>query len=233
MLELIKISEEYSATNVAPYPLAISHADGIYVYDYEDNSYIDMVSGVSVVNFGHRNSRLINALMQQANQIAIVPRLFHNKPLAQLLERICQLCGMEKALPMNTGAEAVESAIKIIRKWGYVSKMIPKDKAEIIVCHDSFHGRTVTTISMSSVEKYKANFGPLTPGFISIPYNDPNALENAITSNTAAFIVEPIQGEAGVIIPDDGYLKACQAICKQHNVLLIIDEIQTGMGRNR
>lgn len=231
MSTVFEITEQYAATNAAPYPLLISHAEGVHVFDEAGKSYIDMVSGVSVVNFGHKHPRLIKALIEQANKIAILPRLFHNKPLSLLLERICQLCKMDKALPMNSGAEAAETAIKICRKWAYTIKKIPQNNAEIIVCDNGFHGRTITTISLSSINKYKENFGPFTPGFVSIPFNDVQALENAITPNTAAFIVEPIQGEAGVIIPDAGYLKRCEAICKKNNVLFILDEIQTGMGR--
>ena len=231
MLDPIEISHQYSATNIAPYPLTLSHGDGIHVYDDKGRSYLDMVSGISVVNFGHKHPRLINALVTQATKIAIVPRTFHNEPLALLLSAACTLCGMDKALPMNSGAEAVETAIKIARKWGHTLKKIPNDSAEIITCDNSFHGRTITAVSMSSVSHYKAHFGPLTPGFVSIPFNDTDALEKAINHNTAAFIVEPIQGEAGVIIPDNHYLERCDAICKKNNVLFIIDEIQTGMGR--
>lgn len=231
MSMIVELNNAYSATNVAPYPLVISYGDGCYLFDSNKNKYIDMVSGISVANFGHKHPRLITALTEQVNKVAIVPRLFYNEPLTSLLKSACDLCGLDKALPMNSGAEAVETALKISRKWAYTVKKVAKDQATIITCDNSFHGRTVTAISMSSVEKYKANFGPLTPGFISIPFNDPAALEQSITQNTAAFLVEPIQGEAGVIIPDKNYLKQCADICKKHNVLLIIDEIQTGMGR--
>lgn len=231
MLDLIKNIETHIAANTTPYPLAISHGDGLYVFDFADKAYIDMVSGIGVVNFGHNHPRLVSALTEQAQKIAIVPRLFHNKPLSQLLTQICALTNMDKAIPMNSGAEAVETAIKVIRKWAYTVKNIPIDQAEIIVCDNSFHGRTVTTVSMSICNQYKNYFGPLTPGFKSIPFNNTAALEKAITANTAAFLIEPIQGEAGIIIPDKGYLKACERICKQHGVLLIIDEIQTGIGR--
>lgn len=231
MIDVIKTNKAYSAGNVAQYPLTISDGDGIYVYDLKKNKYIDLVSGISVVNFGHKHPRLVAALIEQVNKIAIVPGLFYNEPLPKLLKSACELCAMDKALPMNSGAEAVETAIKISRKWAYTVKQVPRDRANIIVCDNSFHGRTVTVVSMSSVAKYKEHFGPLTPGFISIPFDDPEALSHAITKNTAAFIVEPIQGEAGVIVPGEGYLKKCAEICKKNNVLLIIDEIQTGMGR--
>lgn len=231
MIDSIKLDETYSPAHVAPYPLTLTHGKGIYVYDNKGKQYLDMASGVSVVNFGHQHPRLIKALITQANKIAIVPRLFHNEPLSQLLESACKFTKMEQAIPMNSGAEATETAIKAARKWGYIKKGIPENEAEIIVCNNNFHGRTVTTVSMSSTQKYKDHFGPLTPGFTRIPYNDVAALESAISRNTAAFIVEPIQGEAGVILPDPGYLKACEALCNKNQVLLIIDEIQTGMGR--
>lgn len=231
MLDSLTIEKHYGATHIAPYPITLTEGEGIYLHDSKGNKYIDMVSGISVVNFGHKPSKLVDALVQQANKIAIVPRLFHNEPVCQLMQLACEQCQMDKAIPMNSGAEAVETAIKVARKWGYVEKKIPDNQAEILFCNDNFHGRTITAISASSIDKYKDNFGPLTPGFKCIPFNNAAALEAAITPNTAAFIVEPIQGEGGVIIPDDGYLKACEAICKKHNVMFILDEIQSGMGR--
>ncbi len=231
MIDSIALNKHYSANNAAPYPITLVTGDGIYVTDEQGKRYIDMVSGISVTNFGHKPAVLLAALSEQANKIAIVPRLFHNQPLCQLMQSICQACAMDKAIPMNSGAEAVESAIKVVRKWGYVEKNIPDNQAEIIVCDENFHGRTITAVSASTVDKYKKNFGPLTPGFVSIPFNNPAALEKAINRNTAAFIVEPIQGEAGVIIPDADYLQQCQNICKRHNVMFIVDEIQSGMGR--
>ncbi|MCP3680387.1 MAG: ornithine--oxo-acid transaminase [Gammaproteobacteria bacterium] len=231
MFDLITATDYYCATNVAPYPLVISKGEGSYVYDFNGKPYIDMLTGIAVGNFGHGHPRLLKALTEQATKLTTLSRLFYNEPLHQLLERICPLTGMDKALPMNSGAEAVETAIKVARKWAYTVKGVAPDEAEIIVCNDNFHGRTIATISMSSVDKYKDNFGPLTPGFKQIAFNDSVALEQAITPNTAAFIVEPIQGEAGIAIPDKGYLQACQKLCKENNVLFIIDEIQTGMGR--
>ena len=227
----ITLNRTYGASNAAPCPLVITEGNGIYLTDSKGKTYVDMVSGISVLNFGHKHPRLLKALLAQANKIAILPRLFHSEPLCNLLKAACELCKMDKALPMNSGTEAVETAIKIARKWAYTVKQVPNDEANIIVCDNSFHGRTVTAISMSSVSKYKKHFGPLTPGFLSIPFNDPEALSQSITKNTAAFIVEPIQGEAGVILPNDDYLKKCAAICKKNNVLFILDEIQTGMGR--
>ncbi len=231
MFDTIETHEQFSASHVAPYPLTITRAEGIMVFDVCGKSYIDMASGVSVVNFGHGHPRLIQALIAQANKVAIVPRLFHNEPLSKLLKSACEMFEMDKAIPMNSGAEAVETAIKLARKWAYSIKNIQNNRAEIIVCDNSFHGRTITTVSLSSICKYKNNFGPLTPGFISIPFNDVSALEKAISPNTAAFLVEPIQGEAGVILPDKNYLKKCEEICKKNNVVFIVDEIQTGIGR--
>lgn len=219
------------ANNIRTYPLTLVDSEGLYVFDNKGNKYLDLAGGVAVLNFGHKHPRLLQALTSQAGKISIVPRLFYNEPLQNLLNRVCPMSGMDKGLPMNSGAEAVETALKASRKWGYLIKKIPKDQAEIIVCEGGFHGRTLSTISMSTVNKYKENFGPLTPGFKWIPFNNIEALENAITFNTAAFIVEPIQGEAGVIIPNPDYLKQCENLCRAHNVLLIVDEIQTGMGR--
>lgn len=222
---------KYDAPYVAPISLEVSHADGCYIFDSKGNKYLDFVSGIGVTNFGHQHPKLTNALKEQLSKIAIAPRLFHNAPLSKLLETTCLLTGLDSGIPMNSGAEAVETAIKVLRKWGYTVKGIPKDQATILVSDNSFHGRTVTTISPSTTRQYKEHFGPLTPGFQSIPYNNPQALEQAITKHTAAFIVEPIQGEAGVQIPDPDYLNICSKICKKHHVLFILDEIQTGMGR--
>lgn len=232
MPDNVSIHQKYSAKTASPCPLVIESGEGVYVTDQQGKTYLDMASGISVVNFGHKHPQLLQTMMQQAEKIAIVPRLFHNEPLCHLLENSCKLANMDKGIPMNSGAEAVETAIKVARKWGYIRKKIPQDQAEIIFCDENFHGRTITTISVSSVTKYKENFGPLTPGFKTIPFNNIDALQQAMSNNTAAFIVEPIQGEAGVIIPDNGYLKACETICRRHNVMLIVDEIQSGMGRS-
>jgi ornithine--oxo-acid transaminase len=227
----IQLSEQYSAGHVAPYPLLITRGEGVQVYDQNGRAYWDMAAGVAVVNFGHSHPRLVQALVAQAQQIAIVPRLFHNQPLARLMQRLCQLTAMDKAIAMNSGAEAVETAIKLARKWGYEVKGVADNQAQIIVCDNSFHGRTLTAVSMSSIDKYKRHFGPLTPGFVSVPFNDSAALAQAITPNTVAFLVEPIQGEAGVVLPTSGYLAQCHALCQQHKLLFMVDEIQTGMGR--
>ena len=231
MDEVIDCGLKFGAGNIIPAPIVMTEGSGVYVYDSSGKAYIDMMSGISVLNFGHGHPGLLKALTKQAHKISIMPRLFHNQPLAQLMQHACELTDMDKALPMNSGAEAVETAIKYCRKWACSNKGVADGQAEIIVCDNSFHGRTVTTISLSSTAKYKQGFGPLTPGFKSIPFNDVAALEQAITPNTAAFMIEPIQGEAGIIIPDDGYLSACEKLCKENNVLFILDEIQTGMGR--
>lgn len=225
------IIDEFAANIIKPYNINIITGSGSHVYDSNNKKYIDMATGISVTNFGHKNQEIFDTLIQQAQQISIVPRLFYNKPLAKLLEKACQLTNMDKAIVMNTGAEAIETAIKVIRKWAYIKKQIPQDKAQIITFNNSFHGRTVTAISSSSEQKYKANFGPLTSGFRSVAFNDINALENTITPNTAAIIIEPIQGEAGIILPDPDYLIKCQKLAQEKNILFILDEIQTGMGR--
>lgn len=231
MFDNIHVDAKYSAGHVAPYPLTLVKGKGAYVFDACGKGYLDMVTGIAVVNFGHSHPRLVQALYQQAHTLAVTSRLFHTDPLSALLKRACILTGMDKAIPMNSGAEAVETAIKVIRKWGYLKKNVPKECAEILVCGKNFHGRTVTTVGMSSNSHYKAHFGPFTPGFKTIPYNDIKALRQEITPNTVGFIVEPIQGEAGVVLPDFGYLKACQTLCHAQKVMFICDEIQTGIGR--
>ena len=223
--------QKYSANIIKPSSITIVKGNGAYVYDEIGKKYIDMATGISSVNFGHNNPKILKALIKQSNKISIVPRLFYNKPLIKLLKKACSLTNMDKAIVMNSGAEAIETAIKVIRKWGYIKKQIPENLAEIITFDNSFHGRTIAAISTSSNITYKENFGPMPKGFISIPFNDIDALERAITKNTAAIIIEPIQGEGGVIIPNNNYLQQCQQICKKNNVLFILDEIQTGMGR--
>ncbi|APC97066.1 ornithine--oxo-acid transaminase [Francisella frigiditurris] len=231
MKTTINTTKEYGANIIASTPITIVKGDNAYVYDDLGKKYIDMATGISSVNFGHNNPKILEALFKQVNKISIVPRLFHNEPLAKLLKKACSLTNMDKAIVMNSGAEAIETAIKVIRKWGYVKKQIPEDSAEIITFNNSFHGRTITAIGTSSNPAYKAKFGPMPKGFISIPFNDLEALKKAITKNTAAIIIEPIQGEGGVVIPDNEYLYKCQEVCKKNNVLFILDEIQTGMGR--
>jgi ornithine--oxo-acid transaminase len=227
----IDLDETFGAHNYQPLPVVISKAKGIYVYDPEGRQYIDCLSAYSAINHGHRHPKIIKALKEQANRVTLTSRAFHNDQLGPFLEKLTRLSGYEVALPMNTGAEAVETAIKLARRYGYQRKSIPHDKAEIIVCADNFHGRTVTIISMSTDPQSKDDFGPYTPGFVTIPYNDVEALKNAITPNTIAFLVEPIQGEAGVIIPKKNYLKEVRHVCDEAGILLILDEIQTGFGR--
>ncbi len=228
--EIIRKTEKYSARNYHPLPVVLVKGEGVWVYDVEGKKYIDMTASYSALNQGHCHPRIIEAAKSQMDRITLTSRAFHNDKMGEFLEYLCKVSGYEKALPMNTGAEAVETAIKAARKWGYLKKKIEGD-AEIVVAENNFHGRTTTIISFSTEEQYKYGFGPFTPGFKVIPYNDPKALEEAITPNTVGFLVEPLQGEGGIIIPQEGYLKKCYEICKANNVLLMADEIQTGFGR--
>jgi ornithine--oxo-acid transaminase len=229
--ELIKEVDEWSAHNYHPLPIVIERGEGVWVYDIENRKYLDMLSAYSALNQGHRHPKIINALVGQAQKITITSRAFHNDAMGPFLKKLCQLSGFEKALPMNTGSEAVETALKAARKWGHLKKGIPENSAEIIACNNNFSGRTISVISFSTEEQYREGFGPFTPGFKTVPFGDANAIERAITPNTAAVILEPIQGEGGVIIPPEGYLKAVREITKKNNVLLILDEVQTGLGR--
>jgi len=229
--DYIREVEKFSAHNYHPLPVVLSKGEGVWVWDVEGNKYMDMLSAYSAVNQGHRHPKVIKALIDQAQRITLTSRAFHNDRMGPFLRKLCETAGYDKALPMNTGAEAVETAIKAARKWGYLKKGVEENKAEIIVCENNFHGRTTTIISFSTESQYKFGFGPFTPGFKIIPYNDPEALEKAITPNTVAFLVEPVQGEGGVIVPDEGYYKKIREITKRNNVLLIADEIQTGFGR--
>lgn len=231
MHPIIEQEQAYGAHNYKPLPVVLTRGKGVHVWDESGKQYIDMMSAYSAVSHGHCHPRLVKILIEQAQTLAMVSRAFYTDKLGLFLKKICEMTGQEKALPMNTGAEAVETALKAARKWAYTVKKVPKDQAEIIVCDGNFHGRTITIVSMSAEPQYHAGFEPLTPGFKKIPYGDVDALKKAITPNTAAFLVEPIQGEAGIIVPPAGYLKKCAAICKEHNVLLICDEIQTGIGR--
>jgi len=229
--EYIDLEERYGAGNYHPLDVVIERAEGVWVYDVDGNRYLDCLAAYSAVSQGHCHPRIMEAMQAQAKRVTLTSRAFRNDQLALLYRDLHELTGMDMALPMNSGAEAVETALKAARKWGYTVKGIPADKAEIIVCHGNFHGRTISIISFSSEAQYKAGFGPLTPGFKVIPFGDAAALEAAITPNTAAFLVEPIQGEAGIIIPPAGYLKKAEEICRRHNVLLVVDEIQSGLGR--
>ena len=221
----------YSAKNYQPLPVVLAKGQGPWVWDVDGKKYLDCLSAYSALNQGHRHPKIVAAAKAQLDAITLTSRAFHNDQMGPFLHQLCELAGFPKALPMNSGAEAVEPALKAVRKWAYKVKGVPKDKAEIIVCDGNFHGRTITVISFSPEEQYKDGFGPLTPGFTMIPYGDAAALEKAITPNTAAFIVEPIQGEGGVLVPPAGYLTKVREICTRHRVLFVADEIQTGLGR--
>lgn len=228
---VIEQTEKFGARNYNPLPIVISKAEGVWVEDPEGNKYLDMLSAYSALNQGHRHPRIIQALKDQADKVTLTSRAFYNDQLGEFYEKLSALTGKEMILPMNTGAEAVETALKAVRRWAYDVKKVAENQAEIIVCEGNFHGRTVTVTSFSSDEGYRRGFGPFTPGFKIIPYGDIEALKQAITPNTAAFMLEPIQGEAGILIPQDGFLKQAQELCKANNVLLVCDEIQTGFGR--
>ncbi|PDM39688.1 MULTISPECIES: ornithine--oxo-acid transaminase [unclassified Geobacillus] len=229
--QLIEQTERYGARNYHPLPIVVSEAEGVWVKDPEGNRYMDMLSAYSAVNQGHRHPKIVEALKRQADRVTLTSRAFHNDQLGPWYEKVCRLTKKEMVLPMNTGAEAVETALKAARRWAYDVKGVPDNQAEIIVCEGNFHGRTLAAVSLSSEPAYKRGFGPLLPGVKIIPYGDIEALNAAMTPNTAAFLVEPIQGEAGIRIPPQGFLKAAYDVCKEHNVLFIADEIQTGLGR--
>ena len=224
-------ADRWGAHNYQPLPIVLSRGEGVWVWDVEGRRYLDMLSAYSALNQGHRHPRIIRALHEQADRLTLTSRAFHNDQYAPFLRELCELCGYEKALPMNTGAEAVETAIKAARKWGYQHRGVPDGHAEIVVCDGNFHGRTTTIVGFSSEAGYREGFGPFTPGFRRIPYGDAAALEGAIGEHTVAFLVEPIQGEAGVVVPPEGYLRQAAELCRRHGVLLIADEIQTGLGR--
>jgi ornithine--oxo-acid transaminase len=229
--ELIKKENRFGAKNYKPLDVVLSRGSGIWVWDVEGNQYMDCLSAYSAVNQGHCHPKIYQALVDQARKLTLTSRAFRNDQLPLLYEELCQLTDSHKVLPMNSGAEAVETVIKCARKWGYESKGVAKDRAEIIVCADNFHGRTLSIIGFSTDDNARQNFGPFTPGFTVIPFGDADALEAAITPDTVAFLAEPVQGEAGVIIPPKGYLKRVREICTRKNVLMILDEIQTGLGR--
>jgi ornithine--oxo-acid transaminase len=229
--QFLEDAERYSAHNYHPLPVVLTRGEGIWVWDVEGRRYLDMLSAYSAVNQGHAHPRIVQALIDQAQRLPLTSRAFHNDRMGPFLKRLCEVSGYDKALPMNTGAEAVETAIKAVRKWGYEVKGVPADQAEIIVFEGNFHGRTTTVISFSSDELYKKNFGPLTPGFKILPYGDLDALRAAMSGATVGVLVEPIQGEAGVVLPPEGFLRGAKELCEQHGALLIADEIQTGLGR--
>lgn len=228
---LMDWSERYAAPNYHPLPIVIEQAEGVWVEDPEGRRYMDMLSAYSALNHGHRHPKIIQALKDQADRVTLTSRAFHSSAASLFYQKLSQFTGKPKILAMNTGAEAVETAVKAVRRWAYRCKGVQENQAEIIVCSGNFHGRTLTVTSFSSSEEYKKDFGPFTPGFKIIPYGDIEALKLAITPNTAAFLVEPIQGEAGIVIPPEGYLAEAFTLCKQHRVLTVADEIQTGFGR--
>lgn len=228
---LIEIEDRWGAHNYHPLDVVIERASGAWVYDTAGKRYLDCLSGYSAINQGHCHPRILEALMEQAKRVTLTSRAFRNDQLPLFCQEVAELCRMDTVLPMNSGAEAVETAIKTARRWGYTVKGIPADRAEIIVCKNNFHGRTTTITGFSSEPLYRDGFGPFTPGFKAIPFGDAAALEAAITPETCAFLVEPIQCEAGILIPPAGYLKRAEEICRRHRVLLIADEIQTGLGR--
>ncbi|NKB47513.1 MAG: ornithine--oxo-acid transaminase [Legionellales bacterium] len=229
--DYIALEQQYGANNYHPLPVVLIRGEGIYVWDVHGKQYIDMMSAYSAVSHGHCHPRLVKILIHQAKQLNLTSRAYYTDKLGAFLKKACELFQMDKALPMNTGAEAVETALKAIRKWAYTVKQVPKNQAEIIVCRGNFHGRTIGIISFTSEQQYRQGFGPFAPGFKIIPYGDVSALAQAITPNTAAFLVEPIQGEGGIVLPPSGYLAQCAAICRDNNVLLVTDEVQTGLGR--
>ncbi|MFB4164763.1 ornithine--oxo-acid transaminase [Alteribacillus sp. JSM 102045] len=229
--KVIHLHDQYGAKNYLPLPVVLSKGEGVWVEDIEGKKYLDMLSAYSALNQGHRHPKIISALKEQADRITLTSRAFHNDKLPPFYEKLAHLTNMEMILPMNTGAEAVETAIKAARRWAYQQKGVKNNEAEIIVCKNNFHGRTITAVSLSSSAEYKKDFGPLLSGIKTIPFGDSEALRNAITPNTAAFLTEPIQGEAGIIIPPKGYLKEVEQICRQNNIIFIADEIQSGLGR--
>lgn len=229
--DLITIEDLYGAHNYHPLDVVIDRAQGIWMYDVEGRKYLDFLSAYSAVNQGHRHPRIVKALVNQSRRVTLTSRAFRNDQWPMLAKEICELTGYSMILPMNSGAEAVETALKTARKWAWLKKGVPQDQSEIIVCADNFHGRTVTVISFSTEEQYKAGFGPFTPGFKVVPFGDIAALRNAIGPNTAAFLVEPIQAESGIHIPPAGFLKEAWDLCRSNNVLFMADEIQTGLGR--
>src|SRR3990167_6943597 len=231
MNSVIECERRYGAHHYKPLPVVLVRGEGVYVWDIEGKRYLDMMSAYSAVSHGHCHPKLVKVLQEQASKLTIVSRAFYTDKLGPFLQRICHLLGFNKALPMNTGAEAVETALKAARKWAYTVKGVQKDCAEIIACSGNFHGRTIAIVGMSTIPQYQAGFGPFPPGLKIIPYGRAIELEKAITPNTAAFLVEPIQGEGGIIVPPLGYLKDCEAICRKNHVLMICDEIQTGLGR--
>ena len=231
MTSRIDLEARYCAQNYKPLPVVLARGEGVYVWDTDGKKYLDMMSAYSAVSHGHAHPRLVRLVQEQVARLSVVSRAFYSDKLGPFLQRICELTGQDMALPMNTGAEAVETAIKAARKWAYTVKGVARDQAEIIACTGNFHGRTIAIVTMSDEPQYQDGFGPFPDGFRIVEYGNIGALEAMINKNTAAFLVEPIQGEGGIVIPPAGYLKAAEQLCRKHNVLLLVDEIQTGLGR--
>ena len=229
--DFIRLEKQFGAWNYQPLDVVLSHGEGVWVYDVEGRRYLDCLASYSALNQGHCHPRLVHVLTEQAGRLSLTSRAFRNDQYGPFLQYLCDLTGYEMALLMNTGAEAVETALKLARKWAYVVKGIPRHQAEVVTAHDNFHGRTITLISFSTEPLYRDDFGPFTPGFTAVPYGDAEALGHAITAQTAAVLIEPIQGEAGVRIPPPGYLRAVRTICDEYHLLFLADEIQTGLGR--
>jgi ornithine--oxo-acid transaminase len=230
-MDCIALEKTVTAANYDPLPVVLTEAKGVWATDAQGRRYLDMMSAYSAVSLGHGHPRILNAMMEQASRLAVTSRAYHTELLGPFLERLVQITGLDMALPMNTGAEAVETAIKAARRWGYRTRNIARDRAEIIVADNNFHGRTTTIVGFSSDESYRDGFGPFAGGFTLVPFGDASAVEAAITENTCAVLIEPIQGEAGIVVPPEGYLRDLRALCDRHNVLLILDEVQSGLGR--
>ncbi len=231
MTNAVDLEKRFGAANYAPLPVTIVRGEGVHLWDDKGRRYLDMLGAYSAVSFGHCHPRLVRALTEQAGRLDIISRVYSNDRLGPFLARVCELTGMDRALPMNTGAEAVETALKAARKWAYTVKGVAHDRAEIIAAEGNFHGRTIAVTGLSTVAQYRDGFGPFPPGLVLVPFGDAAALEEAITPNTACFLVEPIQGEGGIVVPPQGYFTDVERICRGHDVLLICDEIQTGLGR--
>ena len=229
--DYIQLEQQFGAHNYKPLDVVLTRGQGVWVWDVDGKKYLDCLAAYSAINQGHCHPKIAEAMIEQAQKLTLTSRAFRNDQLGLLYRELCELTNSHKVLPMNSGAEAVETAIKVVRKWGYQIKGVPEDEAEIIVCDGNFHGRTIAIVGFSSDEGSRAGFGPFPPGFVTVPFGDAGALQDAITSRTVAFMVEPIQGEAGVIVPPDGYLRDVRAICDEHGIVMITDEIQTGLGR--
>ena len=231
MYNFIDMEKKYAANNYDPIKVVLDKAKGVWMWDTEGKRYLDMMSAYSAVSFGHCNEEILEVLHNQSKKLNVASRAYYNNVLPDFMKKLTEMTGLDRVIPMSTGAEGVETAIKASRLWGYKEKGIELDKAEIIVARNNFHGRTTTVISFSTEDDYRKYFGPHTPGFVHVDYDSIESLENAITKNTCAFIIEPVQGEAGILVPSKGYLKKAQEVCKKHNVMFIVDEVQAGMGR--